>query len=180
MVDDTSDTDYTERAYSTSEISKMIGIAVPTVRKYSQSLESKGYVFLKAKGTGKHQARLYLEKDVTALRYLKEIREKSNMKVEQATSVVIERLGKGSIQTVSGNDTTKLEPYNKQYGELKEIVKRQGELLHNQNEMIKRMADKLDQQDTYINNKLDKIIEDNKLLEAPTEERGFFARLFNK
>lgn len=89
MKDDTketiySDVEYTERAYQTSEVAKMLDQTVPTIRKYSQTLESKGYVFLKGKGTGQHQARLYIEKDIAALRYLKDILEKSNMTVRSS------------------------------------------------------------------------------------------------
>src|SRR5699024_2723987 len=186
MPDDTkgdinNDIEYTERAYTTSEVATMIGIAVPTVRKYAQSLESQGYMFIRTKGTGKHQARLFVEKDVTALRYLKDIREKSNMTVDQATSIVIERFGKGAIQSVRDNDAAKIQPYNKQYNELKDLIQQQ-------NELIKDLADRLDQQQEYIESRerdrvlmqsLNEIMETKKQI-ATSKKKCLFARVFNK
>src|SRR5699024_1784156 len=127
MPDDTkgdinNDIEYTERAYTTSEVATMIGIAVPTVRKYAQSLESQGYLFIRTKATGKHQASVFVEKDIKALRYLKYIREKSNMTVDKATSIVIEHIGKEAIQNVRDNDAAKIQPYNKQYNELTYLI----------------------------------------------------------
>lgn len=178
------DIEYTERAYSTSEVATMIDIAVPTVRKYAQSLESQGYMFIRTKGTGKHQARLFVEKDVTALRYLKDVREKGNTTVEQATSIVIERFGKGAIQSIRGNDIAELQPYNEQYNELKELI-------HNQNDLIKGLTDRLDQQQEYIKNRieerdkllmksLNEMMETKKQIATAEENKGFFARLFNR
>lgn len=179
-----SDIEYTERAYTTSEVATMLDIAVPTVRKYSQSLESKGYTFLKGKGTGQHQARLFIESDVTALRYLKDIREKSNMTVDQATSIVIERFGKGAIQPIRSNDIQHNEQSDKRYNELKELIQQQ-------NDLIQGLTDKVDKQQGYINERLkerdrilmqsiNEMLDSKKQIEAPTEKKGFFARLFNK
>lgn len=179
------DMGYTERAYQTSEVATMIDIAVPTVRKYAQTLESKGYTFIRSKGTGQHQARLFVEKDVMALRYLKETREKGNLTVDRAASIVIERFGKSAIQSVRGNDTAELEPYTEQYNELKELI-------HKQNELIKGLTDRLDDQQQYIDDRLKErdqalmqvlkeSMETQKQLSASKEEKkGFFSRLFGK
>ena len=189
MADDTketlySDTEHIERAYQTSEVASMLGLAVPTIRKYSQILESKGYVFLKGKGTGQHQARLFIESDVTALRYLKDIREKSNMTVDQATSIVIERFGKGAIQPIRSNDIQHIDDSDKRYNELKELIQQQSEL-------IQDLSDKVDKQQEHINERLkerdrllmqsiNEMLDSKKQIEAPTEKKGFFSRLFNK
>ncbi|MFC7747308.1 hypothetical protein ACFQU8_08685, partial [Lentibacillus kimchii] len=87
MTDDTKgntedNMEYTEKAYATGEVATMLDISVPAVRKYAQILESKGYTFIRSKKKGKYQARLFVEKDVTALRYLKEIRSKGNTTVD--------------------------------------------------------------------------------------------------
>lgn len=183
-----SNTGFTERAYKTSEIATMIGIAVPTVRKYAQSLESKGYTFLRGQATGQHQARLFIEKDVMALRYLKDIREKSNITVEQATNIVAERFNEKAIPPIRSSDIQHSEQSDKQYSELKELV-------HKQNELIKGLAERLDQQQEYITNSikerdrvlmqsLKEIMESKKqIATAETEaekKKGFFARVFGK
>lgn len=182
-VNSSNDIDYTERAYQTSEIATMLDIAVPTVRKYAQSLEGKGYVFLKGRGTGKHQARLFVEKDVNALRYLKDIREKGNMTVEQATNIVTERFNGGVIQRVRSNDIQYNEQVDKRHSELKEMV-------HKQTDLIGELSKKLDQQQNYISESikerdrvlmqsLNEIMESKKQITAEGK-KGFFARLFNK
>lgn len=177
MVNDTKDNtddsiDYTEKTYLTSEVAKMLGMATTTIRKYSQSLESKAYSFTKGKGTGKTQARLFTEKDVTVLRYLKEIREETNITVDRATSIVIERFGKGSTQDALPKktpETTKFERYDEQHDEFKEILKYQ-------NEIINKLADEVAELKEEVYNQ-------NKQLEAPKEaeiKKGFFSKLFKK
>jgi predicted transcriptional regulator len=197
MAEDTkndvaNDTEYTERAYQTSEVATMLDIAVPTVRKYAQSLESKGYVFIKGQGTGTHQARLFLEKDIMALRFLKEIREKNKITVDRATSIVIERFGKGTIQTVRSNDIPYGEHYGEQYMELKEIIFKLTEQLEKQQ---KHFDKRLDQQQEYFDKRLlernqalaqvmNESLEARKQIAATKEEnkqkKNFWGRIFNK
>lgn len=95
-----SDTGTTEKIYATSDVAKMIGISTARVRKYSQSLENKGYVFIRSKVNGKQKARLYRYRDVESLRNLKEIRGESNITVEQVTGVTIENSSKRAIQGI--------------------------------------------------------------------------------
>lgn len=184
----TSDTGTTEKVYSTSEVATMIGIAAVTVRKYSQELESKGYVFLRSEVKSRQKARMYRYKDVETLRYLKEIREKSHITVEQATNITVERLGKGAIQDIASTDTQEIEQYNKQYSELKEMINKQSkeihkqsELLLSQNELILNLNERLDKQEKYLEQPTE-----NKQIEAPkkeekpiTKQKGLIARIFN-
>lgn len=151
--------DYTERAYATSEVATMLDIAVPTVRKYAQTLERNGYVFLKTQKTGKQQSRMFVESDITALRYLKDIREKGSTTVEQASSIVIERFGKGAIQGITDSDTTEIKQYEEQYTN-ENIVN----MIEQQNELIKQLTEKLDKQQTYIENSLNE--RDRNLMES--------------
>lgn len=182
----------TERAYTTSEVSKMLDMPIPTVRKYSQELEKQNYQFAKGKVTGKHQARLYTEKDITALRYFKELREGSNIKVEQAATLIADKLGGSTIQDVSSDDTTEIVQYKEQYNELKELLHKQNEMIEKQTEVIKELSKRLDQQQQYIDERmikrdqallqaLDERLETQKQIAAATEEKkGFFAKLFGK
>ena len=52
----------TERAYSTKEVAETVGIATPTVRKYSQILEKSGYEFLKD-----GDRRIFVQSDIEVL-----------------------------------------------------------------------------------------------------------------
>ena len=51
-----------ERAYSTKEVAETVGIATPTVRKYSQILEKSGYEFLKD-----GDRRIFVQSDIEVL-----------------------------------------------------------------------------------------------------------------
>ncbi|WP_338471519.1 hypothetical protein R4Z10_01745 [Niallia sp. XMNu-256] len=51
-----------ERAFSTKEVAEEVGIATPTVRKYSQILERNGYEFLKD-----GDRRIFVQSDIEAL-----------------------------------------------------------------------------------------------------------------
>jgi len=182
MMNDTeggtqSNAEYTENAYHTKEVPTMLNMPVPTVRTYSQELEKAGYEFLKTKVTGKHQARLYVEKDVTALRYLLSLREKSNIKVSEAVSIVIDKLGAGAIQDIRSNDIPENKGYEKQYNELKEMIQ-------HQNELIKGLYERLDEQEQYINNHITneqpKQIESEQEQQPEEKAKGFWSKLFKR
>lgn len=185
------DMGYTERAYTTSETATMLNMAVPTIRKYSQSLERAGYTFLKGKGTGSHQSRLFLEKDLSALRYLKDMREKGSMTVEQATSVVVTKFKEEAIQPIRSNDIQYNDLNDERYDSLISLIEKQ-------NEMINQLSDQLSQQQDYIDKRLDEqerrgnerdqalmqsineSLETQKQLAASKKKKGFFAKLFGK
>ena len=131
-----SDTQYTEKAYGTKDIATMVDIAVPTVRKYAQSLEKGGYQFIKnASG-----ARVFVEKDAMALRYLKQVREETKISVEQAVNVVLARFDGKPIRSVSPPDTTELVQYKKQYDDRVDELEKKLEL---QNEMIQKLTEEM-------------------------------------
>lgn len=180
------DIEYTERAYTTSEVATMLSIAVPTVRKYAQTMEKEGYIFIKTKKTGKQQSRLFTEKDITSFRYLIQLREKSNIKVSEAVSIIINKFGKGAIQDIMPSDTEKIKQYDKRYGDFLEVIERQ-------NDLIKNLSSKIDEQqaymekviqerDTKIIGSLEEIKESQKQIESAEhqEKRGIFKRLFSK
>lgn len=175
-----------EKVYSTSEVATMLDIAVPTVRKYAQYLERAGYIFLKNEG----KARLFVEGDIMALRYLVELRKRTNITVEQATDIVIERFGKGAIQGVRGNDIAESNRFKSPYDELKEMIHKQSELLEAQTELIKQLTQRLDQQQQYIDKRLnerDQLLlqtiretqeETRKQIATAQEKQPFWKRLF--
>jgi DNA-binding transcriptional MerR regulator len=192
MADDTNDEkghteytrEYTEKAYTTSETARMMDIAVPTVRKYSQSLENHGYVFVKGKGTGQYEARLFLEKDIQALRYLKDIREKGGITVKQATSIVIERFGKGAIQDVRSKDIRHNAQSDRQYDELKEMIQQQNNLIMELTNEVRNQKhyidDRLNERDRVLMQTLKESQETKKQIAAAEEKKGFWSKLFKK
>lgn len=141
-----------EKAYTTSEIATMLDIAVPTVRKYAQNLEKAGYQFLKTEG----KARLFVDHDIMVFRYLVKLRKETNITVEQATSIIVERFGKGAIHDISGGNTPTVNKYEQQSSDIKELK-----------DMIKELTKRLDQQQDYIEKRMSE--RDNLLLQAIRE-----------
>ncbi|RDW16397.1 hypothetical protein CWR48_17285 [Oceanobacillus arenosus] len=178
-----------EKAYTTSEIAVMLDMGATTVRKYAQYLEKVGYEFFKSK----NNARLFVEGDIMALRYLKELRTKSSISVEQATNIVIEKFGTVTSREVVNHASPPSVlpvPIDTQYNELKGMME-------NQHSLIKELVTRLDKQQEYMNNRLierdrhlmqvmNERLETQRLTAASMEEANakekpsFFSRLFNK
>src|SRR5699024_12582156 len=117
-------------------------------------------------------------KDVTVVRYLKQIRENSNRTVDEAVSIVIDTFGKGAIQAIRHSDTIESEKHDKQYNELLGLIQKQ-------NEMIQGLYDRLDKRDQNIMQLMNDMSEQKQI--AATEEdneskkeKGFLAKLFGK
>lgn len=182
-----------EKAFTTSEIAKNLNMGVTTVRKYAQYLEKAGYEFFKTK----HNARLFVEKDIKAIQYLKELRDKTNITVEQATNIVMEKIdhipNMESNISVNPSPPNAVKPEQIKQTENHEELK---QLLLNQNDLIQQLIDKLDKQEEIVHEQLnerDKTLMRliNEKLEAQkqiaaaeevkvNEQPSFFSRLFGK
>src|SRR5699024_429825 len=174
------------KQYTTNQVATMVEIAVPTVRKYSQHLESKGYVFLKSNSTGRRQKRMFIEKDIEALKHLKKLRNQNNMTVENATNEVVKKFS--SKATQGNSDIEKQDDdnrYTEQYDKLKKQIYHQTYLITKQNEIIRELAHKINYQQISMNEGLeridDKINDITNVQEATTSEKdkkNFIVRLF--
>lgn len=126
-----------KEGYKTSEAASILDMPIPTVRKYSQSLEKGGYVFQKGKGKGKYESRLFMDNDIVALRYLKQLREKSNLTVDEAVAVVVYKHQGAIHKSVSETSQDELKA-----------------LIHKQNELIEGLSQRIDKQQRYIDQSL--------------------------
>ncbi|MFD1851087.1 MerR family transcriptional regulator [Oceanobacillus bengalensis] len=183
-----------EKAYTTSEIAAMLDMGVTTVRKYAQHLEKAGYEFFKTK----HNARLFVEQDITALTYMKDLRNKTNITVDQVTKVVIDKIGISSSEQILPADATSLPVYqenagrhqNKHHEELKELIYRQNNLIE---ELIQRLDkhqesinERLNERDKSLMRTINERLEAQKQIAATLEDnkekeqRTVFQKLFKK
>jgi hypothetical protein len=89
-----------ERALTSKDIAAMIDIAESTVRKYAAALEGAGYPFTKD-GEGEKAARIFTESDAMVIRHLKDLREKTNIPVEQAAQLISAKHPKGMTQVAA-------------------------------------------------------------------------------
>lgn len=196
--------DKTGREYATKDISNIVGIAPPTVRKYSQALEKAGYSFIK----NENGFRIYSDKDIFAFNEIKSMSKKSGMPVEKIAEMIVfnqrqEIQHEATADTVEiihseSENTSDIVQYDSRYNELMEklskldmlddIVKEMQELKANN----KALAEQMKQQQEYIDKSLER--RDKALLQAIREsqqarleagataeqKKGFFARLFGK
>lgn len=197
--------DKTGREYATKDISNIVGIAPPTVRKYSQALEKAGYSFIK----NENGFRIYSDKDIFAFNEIKSMSKKSGMPVEKIAEMIVFNQ-RQEIQHEATNDiveiiqaenekTSDIVQYDSRYNELMEklskldmlddIVKKMQELKADN----KALAEQMKQQQEYIDRRLE--ARDKLLLEAiresqqarleagaTTEQKkkpGFFTRWFS-
>lgn len=77
--------DKTGKEYATKDISNIIGIAPPTVRKYSQALEKAGYSFIK----NKKGFRIFIDEDIFVFNELKSISNDKTMSVQKIAEMIV-------------------------------------------------------------------------------------------
>jgi DNA-binding transcriptional MerR regulator len=180
------------KEYDTSDVANIVGIAKPTVNKYTRALEKAGYQI-----TRNHKGnRIYTENDIRIIEKVKDQSNDTKMPVEQIANILVSQQ-KGNtdstIQSISDITT------------LKENEVKTGDSLHINDEQYHTLLDEIDSlkqliinQQKYIDEKLEQ--RDRRLLEsiremqevkqlqleiAATQEeeekkKGFFARLLGK
>jgi hypothetical protein len=147
----------TEKAYWNHEIAKVLGIGESTLRKWCIELEKNGYEFVK----GAKDSRAFLEHDLQALTYFKQLTKNEKMAQEKAAQSVVEKYsgGRESERTlpVLHEKPRSFERFEETINQLLENSKRQ-------EEFNKALLQKLDQQEHYIKETLEK--RDKLLLES--------------
>lgn len=89
-----------ERAYSTKEVAETVGIATPTVRKYSQILEKNGYAFLKD-----GDRRIFVQSDIDVLIALRDTDKPLSNTAEDIVLQQEERLADYNQTDIAISDT---------------------------------------------------------------------------
>ncbi|KZO00622.1 DUF3967 domain-containing protein [Pseudobacillus badius] len=84
-----------EKAYTTKEISLTLDIGSSTLRKWCLALEEKGYQFARTD----NQRRLFVEKDLVALRYFQKLVQGENFSLENAAKVIASRYKEEASET---------------------------------------------------------------------------------
>lgn len=170
-----------DQNYSSGDVATMIGIGATTVRKYALQLEKEGYHFSRSS----NNARLFTSEDIMAVRYLKELREKTNITVEQAAAIVCEKFA-------PRNDSLSQEKIDKKsndqdFNELKQLIHQQNELLENLVQLLNRQQQYIDDQlmirDRSLMHSINEKLEAQKLAAATeeaeiTEKQSLFSKVF--
>lgn len=150
------DTQRSKKVYTTKEIATLLDMAISTVRKYAQQLEKSGYTITKTAS----KARTFTENDIMVLRYLKDLRDKTNITVEQAAGIVIERFGKEENLSEQPVNPPADMQHDKRYKEMEDK-------LNEQAEQIKVLSVRLDEAEKQSNKRYELLIKNmKKLLDA--------------
>ncbi|MED3905805.1 hypothetical protein, partial [Geobacillus thermodenitrificans] len=153
--------------------------------KYALILQDAGYKFhVNDKGQ-----RGYFQNDVIVLKRFMEIKQSSDMTLEQAAEAVMAWVQQSNVAVRVMDKKQESERYNDDIQALKEMVAKQ-------NELLKELMMRLDQQQKYIEESLKKrdellmqslkeSMETRKMIAAAKEEdekkkKGFWSRLFGK
>lgn len=174
-----------EKTYTSGEIAVMIGIGATTARKYALHLEKNGYHFHRTSSN----ARLFTATDIMAVRYLKELRQKTNITVEQAAAIVCEKFQHKEHNESSEVQVMETNANIQDYHELKELVSQQNELLENLVQLLNRQQQYIDEQltirDRSLMHAINEKLQAQKLAAATektpvAEKQSIFSKVFKK
>jgi DNA-binding transcriptional MerR regulator len=162
-----------EKNFTTKDIARMVGIAEPTVRKYSAYLENAAYIFEKDSSG----ARIFSHRDAMAIQHVKTLRDKTKISVEQAASIVVSKHAQGVAygnidETKTGNE--------KRLEELEKKLDAQNDLIKN---LFQALEEREKQRDQTLIQYLREVQEAKQFLLTTKEEepkKGLFARLFGR
>lgn len=163
-----------EKAYSTKEISLTLEIGTSTLRKWCLALEKSGYNFHRT-GREDNNKRLFVERDLVALKYFKKLVQGENFPLENAAKVIVSKyeqqateLGTPSVLPLNGVEQRSSKRSDDLIDQLIEKVDQQNQHIMNQEQFNKELLDRLDQQQKYINERLnaheDRLIKRDELL----------------
>lgn len=147
----------------TKDIAEILKIEAVTVRKYARALEDAGYN-VEHDGNGR---RKYSEVDVTSLRELQALRERTGLNVEKCAEVVAAR-HRGASESVTlvknQEDKQLIERYEERYNEMVQMM----ETMNEQNErLLKRFED----QNNNISVILREVLETKRLVAVASEKK---------
>lgn len=151
-----------EQTYTTQEVADTLGIGRSTLNKYSRSLESSGYTFLK----DELNRRAYLEKDFEALKELKHLLDKKT-EYDSAINAVASKYKEeknSQIASVATPDPGRYEEIDKK---LDTLIGLNEKLTERLDRMEKREQERNENLTLMLRNQL----ETRKLLAAAQEEK---------
>lgn len=162
-----------EKAYTTKEISLTLDIGSSTLRKWCLALEENGYYFTRTD----NQRRLFVDRDLVALRYFQKLVQGENFSLDNAAKVIaskykVEASESRTPSVLLEEDEEKkryFERYDEDMEELKERVDNQTDVINKQTALIKDLVTRMDQQQKYIEERMNK--KDELILEAIRESQ---------
>ena len=132
-----------EAAYTTKQLTELIGVAQSTVRKYSMALEGEGYDILR----NELDRRIFRDRDIVAIRRMVELTQQG-AKVDNAAQIVVEERQGGQLPAENKQVTAELLNYiHKQDNRMAELNAKIDRLLELAEDKTQESAATIDTQE---------------------------------
>lgn len=139
-----------EKAYWNKDVSRILGIGESTVRKWCLELEKNGYKFSR----GYKDSRAFLQHDINALTYFKDLTKVGSYTLEQASILVVERYQDREVNditvSVPEGDNRSLQAIEESMKKLVALTEEHLMMAKEQKEINKILLKKLDERDSLI------------------------------
>lgn len=139
-----------EKAYWNKDVSRILGIGESTVRKWCLELEKNGYSF----NRGYKDSRAFLQHDINALTYFKDLTKVGSHTLEQAAILVVERYhdreGNNITAHVPEGNNRSLQAIEESMRKLIELSEERLMMAKEQAEINRILLKKIDERDSLI------------------------------
>ncbi|HDR7367515.1 MULTISPECIES: DUF3967 domain-containing protein [Bacillus] len=129
--------------YSPSEVAEQLGIQSSTLRKYADVLEKEGYTFIK----NERGHRKYRESDVMVFRKVINLKNDTDMTLENATKQIVSWHQGVEILPLERHEIERYEEPDFNATTLQTMLQDQNEVIEKQNELLQELSKRLIEQD---------------------------------
>ncbi|HDX9614664.1 MULTISPECIES: DUF3967 domain-containing protein [Bacillus cereus group] len=129
--------------YSPGEVAEQLGIQSSTLRKYADVLEKEGYTFIK----NERGHRKYRESDVIVFRKVINLKNDTDMTLENATKQIVSWHQGVEILPLERHEIERYEEPDFNATTLQTMLQDQNEVIEKQNELLQELSKRLIEQD---------------------------------
>ncbi|PGV21855.1 DNA-binding protein [Bacillus cereus] len=129
--------------YSPGDVAEQLGIQSSTLRKYADVLEKEGYTFIK----NERGHRKYRESDVMVLRKIINLKNDTDMTLENATKQIVSWHQGVEVLPLERHEVERYEESDFNATPLQAMIQEQKEVIKKQNELLQELTKRLTEQD---------------------------------
>ncbi|PGQ97928.1 DUF3967 domain-containing protein [Bacillus cereus] len=129
--------------YSPGDVAEQLGIQSSTLRKYADVLEKEGYTFIK----NERGHRKYRESDVMVLRKIINLKNDTDMTLENATKQIVSWHQGVEVLPLERHEVERYEEPDFNATPLQAMIQEQKEVIEKQNELLQELTKRLTEQD---------------------------------
>ncbi|QWG53537.1 DUF3967 domain-containing protein (plasmid) [Bacillus mycoides] len=129
--------------YSPGDVAEQLGIQSSTLRKYADVLEKEGYTFIK----NERGHRKYRESDVMVLRKVINLKNDTDMTLENATKQIVSWHQGVEVLPLERHEVERYEESDFNATPLQAMIQEQKEVIEKQNELLQELTKRLTEQD---------------------------------